>query len=106
MLQSQQTWLPVLHQPVEFRKAVTSSTAPQKLIAHCDNTNKEIVRKILPGREDSGGASFILIGPEGDFTSREIELALQQNFIPVSLGETRLRTETAGVVAAALLCHI
>ncbi|HQX97108.1 MAG TPA: RsmE family RNA methyltransferase [Chitinophagaceae bacterium] len=43
------------------------------------------------------------MGPEGDFTSQEIDLALQNDFIPVSLGETRLRTETAGVVAAALL---
>jgi 16S rRNA (uracil1498-N3)-methyltransferase len=45
----------------------------------------------------------ICIGPEGDFTKEEIELALQNNFVPVSLGETRLRTETAGIVAATLL---
>jgi 16S rRNA (uracil1498-N3)-methyltransferase len=49
---------------------------------------------------------LILIGPEGDFTKSEIELALQHNFIPVSLGETRLRTETAGLVAAVLLMNI
>ncbi|MEI9911203.1 MAG: RsmE family RNA methyltransferase [Bacteroidota bacterium] len=46
---------------------------------------------------------IILIGPEGDFSQKEIDLALQQQFIPVSLGETRLRTETAGVVAATIL---
>jgi 16S rRNA (uracil1498-N3)-methyltransferase len=46
---------------------------------------------------------MILIGPEGDFTKQEIELALQNNFIPVSLGETRLRSETAGVVSVTLL---
>lgn len=106
MLQSQQKWLPVLHQPLEFSKAVTTATAQQKFIAHCDNTGKEIVRKVLPGGDDLGGASIILIGPEGDFTPGEIQLALQNAYVPVSLGETRLRTETAGVVAAALLCHI
>ena len=43
----------------------------------------------------------ILIGPEGDFTEKEIEAALENNYIPVSLGNTRLRTETAAIVA----CH-
>jgi 16S rRNA (uracil1498-N3)-methyltransferase len=47
----------------------------------------------------------ILIGPEGDFTIEEIELALQKNFKPASLGAYRLRTETAGIVAATLLCR-
>ena len=51
------------------------------------------------------GDQLILIGPEGDFTKDEIEMALQHNFIPVSLGETRLRTETAGLVAAVLLLN-
>ena len=46
---------------------------------------------------------MILIGPEGDFTKEEVELALQNSFIPVSLGNTRLRTETAGIVSATLL---
>jgi 16S rRNA (uracil1498-N3)-methyltransferase len=49
-------------------------------------------------------AALCLIGPEGDFTTGEIEQALQQNFLPVTLGNTRLRTETAGIVAATLLC--
>ena len=44
-----------------------------------------------------------IIGPEGDFTKDEINIAIQNNYIPVSLGETRLRTETAGIVAAVLL---
>ena len=44
--------------------------------------------------------SIILIGPEGDFTEEEVKLALEQGFVPVTLGETRLRTETAGIVAA------
>ena len=48
---------------------------------------------------------LILIGPEGDFTKDEINTALKNNYIPVSLGETRLRTETAGIVAAVLLLN-
>ena len=48
----------------------------------------------------------ILIGPEGDFSNNEIESALKKNLIPVTLGNTRLRSETAGIVAAALLCNI
>jgi 16S rRNA (uracil1498-N3)-methyltransferase len=50
------------------------------------------------------GNRLMLIGPEGDFTESEIEQAIQQNFLPVTLGTTRLRTETAGIVAATLLC--
>ena len=49
-----------------------------------------------------GNEKFILIGPEGDFSSDEIELALDRNIYPISLGESRLRTETAGIVA----CHL
>lgn len=101
MLQSQQVWLPVLHQPVEFSKAVTSSTAQQKFIAHCDEGPKTQLTNYPINQ-----SSLILIGPEGDFINDEIALALQNNFMPLSLGTTRLRTETAGVVAAALLCHI
>lgn len=103
MLQSQQTWLPALHQPVEFGKAVAESTAEQKFIAHCiDGSKQELANQQI----SKSAHSLICIGPEGDFTNEEIQLALQKDFMPVSLGETRLRTETAGVVAATLLCHI
>ncbi|MBL7725865.1 MAG: 16S rRNA (uracil(1498)-N(3))-methyltransferase [Chitinophagaceae bacterium] len=98
MLQSQQCWLPVLHQPMDFSRAVTSSAANQKFIAHCDDGAKNQLTS-----QSYNQSAIILIGPEGDFTPKEIELALTNQFVPVSLGETRLRTETAGVVAAALL---
>lgn len=105
MLQSQQCWLPELHEPVkyiEYIKSITGNTDLTKLIAHCEEpVEKQNLSTFKPLNH-----STILIGPEGDFTKQEIELALQNNFIPVSLGETRLRTETAGVVAATLLCHI
>jgi 16S rRNA (uracil1498-N3)-methyltransferase len=101
MLQSQQTWLPVLHEPIEFDKAALQKNAGQKFIAHCIEGSKETLANYQISKSAD---SLILIGPEGDFTPKEIELALQNNFTPVSLGDTRLRTETAGVVAATLLC--
>jgi 16S rRNA (uracil1498-N3)-methyltransferase len=103
MLQSQQCWLPVLHEAVEFNKAVEQLSANQKFIAHCAGGTKSALTNQLNNQLTS---SLILIGPEGDFTKEEIDLALQNDFITVSLGETRLRSETAGIVAAALLCHL
>ncbi|MGI8637853.1 MAG: RsmE family RNA methyltransferase [Segetibacter sp.] len=99
MMQSKQVWLPVLHQPTALSGAINSSNYKVKLIAHCE---KEIKTNI----KDFGNQSSvqILIGPEGDFSVNEIAYALEKNFEPVALGETRLRTETAGVVAATILC--
>ena len=103
MLQSQQTWLTLLHEPKQFNHlAIEQFENQQKFIAHCEESGtKNTLSTIKPLNH-----SIILIGPEGDFSKQEIELALQNNFIPVSLGETRLRSETAGIVAATLLCHI
>jgi len=106
MLQSQQCWIPELHEPKQFNHlAIEQFDNQQKFIAHCDEANdKKQLSTFL--RINQNNSSVILIGPEGDFTREEIRLALENNFVPVSLGETRLRTETAGVVAASLLCHI
>ncbi len=106
MLQSQQSWLPVLHEPVkynEYIKHVKEDIALQKFIAHCEekNSKKQLANSILTNSAER----LILIGPEGDFTKEEITDALQNNFLAVALGDTRLRTETAGVVAATLLCN-
>ena len=104
MLQSQQTWLPLLQQPISFKEYMlqtASVTNVQKLIAHCEDGNKQSILKVM----EAGASMYkILIGPEGDFTKDEIELALKQGYSPVALGETRLRTETAGIVAATFLC--
>ena len=98
MLQSQQTWLPVLHTPVSFNQFIQSSDFKNhdKLIAHCASGVKHAV---LP----SAAEKLMLIGPEGDFTDDEIATALNHTFQPVTLGNTRLRTETAAVVATVLL---
>jgi len=99
-LQSQQCWLPILHEPIEFDYLIGRQLDNhQKFIAHCAEGNKQSISPIHSKIQNS----IILIGPEGDFTLEEIDLALRNNFIPSSLGETRLRTETAGIVAATLL---
>ena len=99
MLQSQQTWLPELAEPQQFKLVVDLTTHDQKFIAHCiEEEKKELRTEIRPKP-----SAIILIGPEGDFTNSEIELALNNNFVPVSLGQNRLRSETAGIVAATYL---
>ena len=103
MLQSQQCWLPVLHEPTKFNSLIQSSSHQQKFIAHCMDDAK---RNLADLNNESLSSKIILIGPEGDFTPEEIDLALQNHFSAVSLGETRLRTETAGIVAATLLCLV
>lgn len=106
MLQSQQAWLPVLHQPLTVQ-ALLQQLADGLLhyqhrwIAHCASMEKhQLASAVQPGMADS----LLLIGPEGDFTQEEIVAALQVGMAAVSLGPTRLRTETAGVVGASLLC--
>lgn len=98
MLQSQRVWLPVLQQPISFENAIHQCAYQQKLIAHClPGERKELNNLII-----KKSVQFF-IGPEGDFTEEEIQLALQNNFEGISLGANRLRTETAGIVAAVLL---
>ena len=99
MMQSQQVWLPVLHQPTLFEEAVKTSVFQHKLVAHCIDEQKAHIHDYR-----SSTSVQILIGPEGDFTKEEIELALIHAYQPVSLGDTRLRAETAGIVAATVLC--
>lgn len=102
MLQSQQCWLPVLGEPVRFDDLVIRQFEDEKkYIAHClPEGNKESLHLQISKSPNQ----LILIGPEGDFSTTEIELAIRHHIIPVTLGDTRLRTETAGLVAATLLC--
>lgn len=104
MLQSQQVWLPQLHEPIKFKEVCeTAGSNQQKFIAHCVANEKRNLTDLI---NEGLAKRIILIGPEGDFTEEEIQLAMNYHFIPVALGETRLRTETAGTVAAALLSLI
>lgn len=103
MLQSQRVWLPLLHEPVGFEQLCRMEEVgriQQRFIAHCLPDQKNNLAAAI---DTSKSSQLVLIGPEGDFTKREVEFALKYHFTPVSLGNTRLRTETAGMVAATLL---
>lgn len=97
MKQSNQFYLPQINEPISFNNFIKKETNAVKFIAHCEEDKKELFQNSFKSNQNI----LILIGPEGDFSTKEISLALKNNFIPVSLGNTRLRTETAGVVA----CH-
>ena len=101
MLQSKQAWLPLLHQPTKFNAFINKNVEGLKLIAHCVEEEKKSLTDVACQNNNI----LILIGPEGDFSAPEINTALEKNFIPVTLGSTRLRTETAGIVAATLLAN-
>lgn len=94
--QSLQAYHPLLNEAVSFKEFIARHTADYKMIAHCiDGEPRNFISDItVPGK-----SYLILIGPEGDFTPGEIELALQNNFKPLTLGNTRLRTETAALAA-------
>jgi 16S rRNA (uracil1498-N3)-methyltransferase len=90
--------LPILAEPTPFDQFLANYTASQKLIAHCEPQEKTNIKQ-LAVKDDC----ILLIGPEGDFSTKEIELALSQNYEAIHLGPTRLRTETAGLFALSVL---
>ncbi len=95
MKQSLRTYLPVLHEPVSFKEFVEKEHKGILFIAHCEDEEKlELKRRVAPDKRIT-----ILIGPEGDFTHSEIKMAKDKGFLSVSLGESRLRTETAAIYA-------
>ena len=103
MLQSQQSWLPVLHEPIAYEllfRQEEVATVAQKFIAHCVPDARRPLQEIL---DPNLRSRLLLIGPEGDFTPGEVGVATRHHFQSVSLGVTRLRTETAGIVAATML---
>ncbi|WP_457615817.1 16S rRNA (uracil(1498)-N(3))-methyltransferase [Lutibacter sp.] len=94
--QSLKFHFPKINEPISFKSFIQNdATVEQKFIAHCEDTSKKTLKSVLQPHKKT----LILIGPEGDFSLKEIQQSLEHNFIPVSLGESRLRTETAGVVA-------
>lgn len=99
MKQSLKAHLPILNKAISFKEFIemNAENPANKYIAHCAEGTKKSLKDVLQASEDV----LILIGPEGDFASSEIELALDNNFSALSLGESRLRTETAAIVA----CH-
>ena len=93
--QSIKAYHPVLNEPVKFSELLSRSFDGQRFIAHCEPGEKLSLRNEITLQ----GCYLILIGPEGDFTPAEIETALQNGFKPITLGESRLRTETAALEA-------
>ena len=94
MKQSLKFHLPKLNEAISLTNFLKSNVDGAKYIAHCEKSDKLELRKV-----NSAEKTLILIGPEGDFSPAEIEMALQNQFKAVSLGTSRLRTETAGIVA-------
>ncbi len=97
MKQSQKTLLPQLDEMQSFSQLIKQEFDGQKFIAHCYPQEKPILKEVYK----KGMDAFILIGPEGDFSEKEVEEAIRSGFQPISLGESRLRTETAALAA----CH-
>ena len=98
MIQSQQAWLPLLSEPIAFNVFMHKHKASVNLIAHCEPTEKKNIKEIVALNDVN-----LLIGPEGDFSSAEITIAISNNYTPIQLGPTRLRTETAGIFALSVL---
>jgi len=94
MKQSIKAFHPLLHPLTKLNDFVNHQFDGVKMIATCEGD-----RKLIRDCYQKGQQALILIGPEGDFTEEEIALARAQDFIPISMGESRLRTETAGIVA-------
>lgn len=97
MKQSQKSRLPQLNDMIGFDEFIKQPFDGQKFIAHCYDTEKKPLTKICKHNTNT----LILIGPEGDFSEQEIEKSIEEGFVPISLGDSRLRTETAALVA----CH-
>ena len=95
--QSLKAYFPILNPMCSFRDFIQQTTVSQKFIAHCYEQDKQLLQRVYQKSSDA----VILIGPEGDFSPEEVQAAIQHQFQPVSLGSSRLRTETAGIAA----CH-
>lgn len=103
---------PLLHPLCSYEEAIKKISAEQKFIAHCydeveTNTCIRIKeKKLLKNLVRKSSKVAILIGPEGDFSPDEVEKAIEEGYEPVSLGSSRLRTETAGMIACATVAFV
>ncbi|MDE6173715.1 16S rRNA (uracil(1498)-N(3))-methyltransferase [uncultured Bacteroides sp.] len=96
--QSLKARLPKLNEMTDFNTFISQPFKGQKFIAHCYEGEKPLLKDVLQKGEDA----LVLIGPEGDFSEEEVKKAIENGFLPISLGKSRLRTETAALAA----CHI
>jgi len=100
--QSLKFTFPKLNDPIKLSDFISKVDAEIKLIAHCEDSKKNSLMKVIKTKKDI----LVLIGPEGDFSVKEISKALQHQYIPLSLGKSRLRTETAGLVTCSTISVI
>ena len=102
MKQSLRPYLPKLNEAVKLTDFLEQDPGGLKFIAHCQEGEKvELKRRVAPDKD-----ILVLIGPEGDFSEAEIDLAIEKGFWPVSLGDYRLRTETAALLACSTVRFI
>ena len=102
MKQSLKAYLPKLNEAVSFKEFINADFAGKKFIAHCqlsESSNKIHLKSTYQKQQ----SALILIGPEGDFSKEEIKLALEKKYTEINLGNARLRTETAAVVATTVI---
>ena len=102
MKQSLKFTLPKLNEPVKLTDFINKPQQGKTCIAHCEEQEKTLLKEHITSNEDV----TLLIGPEGDFSVTEIQKALEKNYLPITLGESRLRTETAGIVATQSISFI
>jgi 16S rRNA (uracil1498-N3)-methyltransferase len=98
MKQSVKAYLPKINQPLTFRKFLDIPFTGKKFIAYCGTGERQHLKNLVARNENV----LIMIGPEGDFSEEEVKMAATSGFLEISLGGSRLRTETAGLIA----CHI
>lgn len=99
MKQSLKAWFPQIDEAMPYKAFLNQAEAHEKFIAYVDNDNTDYLSKLKKAK----GSHLVLIGPEGDFSENEVKTALEKGFIKVSLGPSRLRTETAAIAAVHLL---
>ena len=98
--QSRKAWMPVVNEMMPFERFVRTPREGAKFIAHCyEEIERNDLFNTLMAMEDDNPQVTILVGPEGDFSVDEVRLAMDNGYVPVSLGECRLRTETAALSA-------
>ena len=97
MKQSLKYRKPQVGEMIDFKNFIAEERTGDKFIAHCYDSERVLLKDVIRQGEDV----TVLVGPEGDFSPEEVEMAIKAGYKPVSLGRSRLRTETAGLVA----CH-
>lgn len=104
--QSLKAYRPVLQPLTSFREAVTGAGEGRKFIAHCGAAHSSTGKSYLPSTLNPGEAVTVFVGPEGDFSPEEVAFALANGFEEITIGQQRLRTETAAIAAVVMVAVV